>query len=361
MVPRSLRLGYLALALNAACGGNSFPAGSAGSRSAADLRPDKWNELSLGGDTRCANGDPYAFWVHPGTTKNLVIDFMGGGACWNDATCAAGDFSQDVDGLRTIVDMGYTKGIYDRVRKDNPFAQDWYVLVPYCTGDIHWGNAEATYKRGDSTFTIQHKGAVNARAVLDWTEKNVPDPARVFVTGCSAGAYGAALWSSRLMKHYGNASVVQFGDSGAGIITIDFFRKSFPSWKAEAAFPGFIDALDPAKVDLREKSLADLYIEVAKAFPDNRMSQFNRTEDKSQLLHFARMGGASSADWTRQMLASVQRIDDATENFASFTARGDGHCGTLEDDFYDIEVGGTRLVDWLRRSLDGKVETIPKR
>jgi hypothetical protein len=348
-------------ALALACGGRSFSAGAATSRSASDLQQGIWNELTLGGDTRCARGGAYSFWVHPGTTNEVVIDFMGGGACWNDATCRAGDFTQDVSALRQVIDFGYEKGIYDRDNPDNPFANDWHVIVPYCTGDIHWGDATVTYGTGANLFEIHHKGAVNTRAVLQWVERNLAKPERVFVTGCSAGAYGSALWSAHVMKHYQGIPVVQFGDSGAGIITDDFFRQSFPSWNAEPAFPSFIEALDPSKVDLRQKSLSDLYIGVAQAFPENRMSQFNHTEDASQLLQYTRMGGTDPAEWTRRMLASVRAIDDATENFASFSVAGDAHCALVEDDFYEVEAGGKKLVRWLGSSLKGRVESVSDR
>ncbi len=353
----TLLLAAAALELTA-CGGRSFLSGAATSRGTAELQAEIWNELTLGADTRCSNGEGYSFWIHPGTTDNLVIDFMGGGACWNEATCRAGDFTRDVSTLRQVIDYGYDKGIYDRENPDNPFANDWHVIVPYCSGDIHWGDATVTYGEGASAFQVHHKGAANARAVLDWVERNIQKPKRVLVTGCSAGAYGSALWAAHVMKHYEGVPVVQFGDSGSGVITDDFFRKSFPSWNAEPAFPSFIEALDPSKVDLRQKSLADLYIGVARAFPQNRLSQFNHTGDASQLLQFTRMGGKDPAEWARRMLASVEAIDDATENFASFTVPGSEHCAILEDDFYEIEAGGQRLVRWLERSMTERVESV---
>jgi hypothetical protein len=283
------------------------------------------------------------------------------GSATTTTPCRAGDFSQDVSGLRQIVDAGYQLGIYDRDNPANPFRDDWYVLVPYCTGDIHWGDATVSYGKGEDAFEIHHKGAVNARAVLDWVERNVSDADRVFVTGCSAGSYGSALWSATVMKHYANVPVVQFGDSGAGVITDDFFRESFPSWNAERAFPAFIPGLDPAVVDLRTKSLPDLYIGVSNAFPDNRMSQFNHGEDASQLLQFTRMGGKDPAEWTRKMRASLQRIDEATGNFAAFTVPGERHCAILEDDFYEIESGGVKLTQWLADSLEKRVASRPDR
>src|SRR5690242_12497621 len=48
---------------------------------------DAWTQISPGGETICAKGQPYSFFVHPGTSANLLIYFDGGGMCWNDATC----------------------------------------------------------------------------------------------------------------------------------------------------------------------------------------------------------------------------------------------------------------------------------
>ena len=67
--------------------------------------------------------------------------------------------------------------------RENPF-KDWHhVYIPYCTADIHWGDAERTYENEGQAFTIRHKGGVNTRAVLSWVYENVPSPEKVFVTG----------------------------------------------------------------------------------------------------------------------------------------------------------------------------------
>ena len=42
-------------------------------------------------------------------------------------------------------------GFYDHDNAENPF-KDWYhVIIPYCTGDIHWGDAVTTYNEGMSS------------------------------------------------------------------------------------------------------------------------------------------------------------------------------------------------------------------
>jgi len=318
-----------------------------------------WNEIAPGGATTCALGAPYAFWVRPGTVNRLVIDFSGGGACWDALTCglAAGNdaiCTQTVDGMRTRVQSGMPTGIYDHSRADNPI-KDWYhVIVPYCTCDIHWGDNAATYASGSSTITIQHRGAVNSRAVLDWVYANFAAPEQILVTGCSAGSYGSIGWSAYVADHYRNSRVTQFGDSGAGVITANFFQQSFPSWKAEGALPHWIDAISPDRVDVQALKPADIYVGIANYYPGHRFSQYDTAFDENQTFYFVAMGGSGAADWSQQMRASIADIEARAPGFSSFIAPGTQHCIIPYDNFYTVNVDGRRLVDWVGDLLADK-------
>lgn len=365
----SLALSTLALT---GCGDDGVTGGEGGSGAASQgggsggvptlptLDPG-WNEFLPGGDTICARGTEYAYFVHPGTVNKVIVDFIGGGACWNQLTCsvAGAIFSEDVEDLRDAVATGAFSGIYDKENPDNPF-KDWYhVVIPYCTGDIHWGDAITTYDEGPEPITINHKGAVNTRTVLDWVYQNFSAPEQVLVTGCSAGSYGSALWSAHVMQHYASSQVIQFGDSGAGIITQEFFQDSFPSWSAEQAFPSWIPELDPAQVDLLTLALPDLYKGIANHYPQNFVSQYNTAFDDNQHFYYEAMGGGDVDEWSQQMLASIAEIDAGADNFASFIAPGEQHCIILYDNFYTVNAGGVRLVDWLRELVDqGSVESV---
>ena len=59
----------------------------------------------MGGDTICSRGDDFAFAVRKGTSKNIVIDFVGGGGCWDEFTCGFADatFTDNVDWIDDIV------------------------------------------------------------------------------------------------------------------------------------------------------------------------------------------------------------------------------------------------------------------
>jgi hypothetical protein len=318
-----------------------------------------WNEIDPGGATTCALGAPYAFWVRPGTVNRLVIDFQGGGACWDAFTCgvAAGNdaiCTQTVDSTRMRIASGASAGIYNHDRADNPF-KDWYhVIVPYCTCDIHWGDNAATYDSAQGSITIQHRGAVNTRAVLDWVYGNFGGPEQIVVTGCSAGSYGSIGWSAHVADHYKKIPVVQFGDSGAGVITASFFQDSFPSWNAQAAFPSWIPALDPSRVDIQSLSLADLYVGIAGYYPQHRFSQYDTDTDENQTFYFSAMGGGGADQWSQMMRASITDIQGRAPNFASFIAPGNQHCIIPYDNFYTVNVAGRRLLDWLTDMLASK-------
>jgi hypothetical protein len=68
---------------------------------------------------------------------------------------------------------------------ENPF-RDWNaVFVPYCTGDVHWGDAVVDHKNanGMQSVTIHHKGYVNAQVAEKWAREHFVNPDSVFVTG----------------------------------------------------------------------------------------------------------------------------------------------------------------------------------
>ena len=206
---------------------------------------------------------------------------------------------------------------------------------------------------GGGAFSIDHIGAVNSRAVLDWVFANFRAPEQIVVTGCSAGSYGSALWSAYVMEHYPEADTLQFGDSGAGVITDSFFAESFPIWNAEEAFPPWIPSLDPSTNELIDQELADLYIGIADNYPGQKMAQFNTVADETQVFYFQAMGGGSEAEWTEQMLESIDTIEEQTDNFCSFLAPGDTHCIVTRNSIYTVESDGVRLVDWLAELLEG--------
>jgi hypothetical protein len=344
-----------ALALGAAACGSDDPASGIPAEPGITKLAAGWNVFEPGGDSTCSRGTPFSFWVRKGSVNRVVVEFRGGGACWNDLTCGIGDslFEETADPDPWLIGEEKAEGIRDHENARNPF-KDWHhVYIPYCTGDIHWGDATQSYGAGDAAFTIHHKGGINTRAVLDWVYENVPGPEKLFVTGCSAGAYGAALWSAHVKNHYPNAQVYQFADSGQGVITDSFFQESFPQWNAQASYPRFIPG------DQNFTRLPQLYGLIGNHYPDMPMSAYNTNYDENQFFYFTAQGGGDITEWSTRMRASVAEIEQTTPNFASYIAPDFQHCIVPYDEFYGVESNGVRLVDWLRQMVEDQgVESV---
>lgn len=309
--------------------------------------PDGWREIKPGGETICARGDDFSFFVSPGTSNKIVIDFIGGGACWNAQTCDRGTatFTDSVDSLRERQRRGL-EGIYDRSRQDNPL-KDWtHVVIPYCTGDIHWGSNEVTYTRPNgSTFNIHHKGAVNARAVLDWVGENVTQPEKVFVTGCSAGSYGSVYWAPHIREMYPESPMIQMGDAGAGVVTRRFFEESFPLWNATQAAPRWIPELNPDVVDWSQLDIIELYKHVGAYYPSMVLGQFTNAFDTNQTFYYEIMGGLPE-NWSPVMYQNLSNIHESTSNFRSYVAPGSDHCVIPYERFYSVNSSGVSFSSW---------------
>ena len=313
----------------------------------------EWIEHKPGGDTSCARGEDFSFFVHEGRTDKVVVDYIGGGACWNAKNCSeeGATFVDNLDSIREIYEKGL-HGVYDHDNDENPI-KDWtHIVIPYCTGDIHWGQNDKTYtKENGETFTINHRGAINSKAVMAWMKENLPNPEKLFVTGCSAGAYGSVYWLPHLKEAFKDSRVSQFGDSGTGIVTEDFLKQSYKYWKPELNAPTWIPDLDPSKVDWLGMTLTDFYLRVGNYYPKLPMSEFSYSIDENQIFFHELMGG-DSRFWPEAMKDSFNFLDKNLENFNPFIAEGDKHCIMPYDEFYeDTNEDGIVFKDWFEDRL----------
>lgn len=335
-----------------------------------------WNQLTPAGDTLCADGSAYSYFVSPGTVNKLLIDFEGGGACWNGGTCSnpstpdnnfGGLYLDRVYGSPEV--YGF-RGIYDRTNAANPF-RDWYqVHISYCTGDLHLGDNTASYAVSDGTMLeVQHRGAVNTRAALAWVYDNFSAPETVFVAGVSAGAYASLIWLPEIADHFSDAAVYQLGDSGAGVVTENFFSGDAAGWQLEGALP---ELGEP--VALNQNILTNLYSTISQDYPNTVLSQYNTLFDGTQIGFYGLMQGITqptpelAQDWSSKMLVSLSAIGAKTTDFRAYVstldvdndaANGTAHVILQRPELYTLETNGVRFVDWLDDLANGRaVESV---
>ncbi len=129
----------------------------------------------------------------------------------------------------------------------------------------------------DEPLHVEHRGYQNAKVVEKWAREHFLAPEEVFVTGSSAGAYGAWFHAPLLHDVWPDAQFHVLADAGNGVITEDFLENSFPNWNFEANLP-------PEYPEIQEVFDAGTgipgYTEVvAKEFPDTTWAHYTTAFD----------------------------------------------------------------------------------
>ncbi len=207
---------------------------AAGHVGAAAATTWQWEPFT---DAYCANGTTTGIGVSVGpSTTRLLIYLEAGGACWSAATCygpnppaafttgySAVNFADDSKSTSLLAAPG---GFFDRSAAKNPYKDDTYVFVPYCTGDAHGGNNVVAY---DSKHTAYHLGYADMTAYLRFLRRAFPAVTRVTLAGSSAGGYGALINWGQTQATFDHAEVDLIDDSGMPVAN-QLLAPSNPLW-----------------------------------------------------------------------------------------------------------------------------------
>jgi len=324
----------------------------------------------------CSDGSPWVFFVRRGSVNKLIVNYQGGGACWNGPTClGVPELGIDPTFKQTAGasdnPAGWSSGLADLSNPANPFA-DWNaIFVPYCTGDVHWGDAVVEHVLPAplvGSGTIHHKGFVNAQVAEKWAREHFVHPDEVFVTGSSAGAYGAIMNSLYLQEFaYPSARFEVLGDAGNGVVTQDFLEDHISKWGIEANLPAWIPGLN---VPITELNMADLYVEAAGTYPQNRFATYTTAYDGGEggqtgFYHVMTTDNVilwlrwweSSCEWNGIMREQNYATAAGAENFRYYIGSGSAHTMWGRDKVYSDTTGNVpTVVDWIDDMLSGSDE-----
>lgn len=317
--------------------------------------PAGWTRIEPGGRTLCARGEPFAFFVRPGAANRVVIELQDGGACYDAQRCATGStlFRDRLGNLAEHVDEAVAMGLSNHRDPRNP-VRDWHhVFIPYCTGDLHWGDADREYAGAGGSFTIRHRGAVNVRAALSWVFANVRAPEAVLVTGSSAGALGSIVWAPHVARQYPRARVVQLADSNVGVMPDGLIERARAQWNPQSAFPSFIPGADYAATDTVE----ELYQLVARGYPAMQLGAYTTRYDWNIYAYYALSSDEDVDAWAARARDLLGRLQ-ALPRFRSYVAPGSVHMILPRNDLWQREVGGARFSDWLGAHLAGTAANV---
>ncbi len=344
----------------------------------------------------CSRGTPYMYFVKRGSgadANKLLMYYQGGGACWDGTTCSTvtGAFDDNVN--QKCVGGGNaggnctsnsacpggvcssdnpantTTGFGDLSNPDNPFRNWSAVFISYCTGDIHWGDHDVAYSGSPpfGGYGIKHRGYVNAKVAEKWAREHFVNPSEIFVTGSSAGAYGAILHGIILHDVYPASKFNVIGDAGNGVVTPTFLSVNFePDWHVQQHLPTNIPGLN---ADITTLSIADLYGKSA-AFYEPRGSRFGQYTSAfdggsgSQTFFYNVMVNSvldngsfwhSSCGWNSQARTyDLDALAEAPNNYRYYIGPGSRHTIYGSNRVYTETHGGVQtFVSWLNDMRSG--------
>jgi multidrug transporter EmrE-like cation transporter len=227
------------------------------------------------------------------------------------------------------------------------------VYIPYCTGDLFWGANDATY----GPYTIQHRGFVNFQAVLKYLEDNTNFPGKIFVTGSSAGSYGATLSYPYIKKSFKWSNVYLLGDAGAGVLGGTFPTTGIYNWNVQMPDWIFPNGYDPTM------TMPVVYTAIAAEYPWDQVGQYTTAFDGTQIFFLNVMININNPAawntitpaiiglWHFTMLDYAYTTAEASPNYRYYIGAGTVHTIMMSPKFFTESSGGISFVDWINRMI----------
>lgn len=336
----------------------------------ADEATDReWHTVPFKGNTMCSDGSEFAIYVRKGTSKNVMIHFSGGGACWDDTTCANPISLKSIfDGNSRNLKSFYLSsllrffpkalsGIADNDNPTNAF-HDWtIVFIPYCTGDLHIGNVTTTYTYEGKKFKIHHNGRNNSLAALNWVFSNFKEADKILVSGESAGAYASAFWTPFVADHYSGKKIYQLSDGA--LLSSKRWKDILDNvWKSESeVFMGFQidkDIFEDALLNRTDSVKRNIkYLHSNSAYDDVL------TDFSAALNHTPTNSNRFIDDWSANTRASMNRLSQSGLDYNYFISdwgynaakHGTQHTMTTNAFYYNMKADGITYAEWLKKNI----------
>jgi hypothetical protein len=289
----------------------------------------------------CADGSPYSYWIHRADPDKVVFFLQGGGACFDAGTCAFNSKAYRVHLGPNDDPNTFKTGVFDFTDTRNPLADYSFVFAPYCTGDVHIGNASHEY---GPQLTVQHKGSVNASTALNALATQFPDTAQLLVTGESAGSVPTPLYAGLAHDLLPNAEITVLADGSGAYPDIPAINSVIGAvWGTEAAIPPWPEN---AGLTAATWSFPGLFVQAGKHDPEIIFGRHDYAFDMVQQF-FAGLAGIASDDLVTLIDQNETQIEQGGVDLRSYIAPGQAHTVLSSPVFYTENVEGVALVDWV--------------
>lgn len=329
-----------------------------------DTPDDQWTWVPIAG-SKCRGGGSTGIGVRksPGS-KALFIYLEGGGACFNGTTCAisASSFGK-VEFDAWAATVGQT-GIFNNGNTDNPVRTWNAVYVPYCSGDVHAGDASGADVPGGPQ-NQEFVGYNNVGLALSRLVPTFADVNQVLLTGISAGGFGAAINYDRVAAAFCPTPVVLLDDSGppmSDTYLAPCLQKQWRSlWNLQATLPS--DCSDCAEPN--GGGIVNYVTYLAEKWPKSRLGLISSTQDAviSTFYGFGTNDCTSSTPLPGSVYAAG--LEDLRSNYmassglwGTYFIDSTNHTWLLGPGYYTTSVKGKKLTTWIGDLIDGQPSNV---
>ena len=319
-----------------------------------------WEKVAGTDECECSDGSEFHYWVHEGDPAKVVFVLEGGGACFSAETCGPENGTSKPDLENDLADEpGHvagdgtpapaTDGLVDVANPDNPLSGYSVVYVPYCTGDLHLGDATRDYGGG---VVVEHKGRINATTALEGMAREFPDAEEVVVLGFSAGSASAPLYGGLAHDLLPDADIAVIADASGAYPADEAITGAIGGlWGIFDSLPAWPEAAGQPRTAW---SLPGLFVQTGRHVPGIAMARVDTAEDGVQR-RFSDLIGFAGTPLPELLDRNAEFIESAGVEVSSWVGPGTRHVNTARDDvLYGSEVEGTALVDWISEVLAGE-------
>jgi len=314
-------------------------------------------------NSRCFNGDPWGFLVHPGDTDKFLFYFPGGGACFSSPNFFLPDLELCAANMSLgLLATGFGYGITDFNDDRNVFSSYTVIAPTYCDGSAHAGNSTKSSKNGDR----YQFGYNNVQFAKNWALANLDKSLSSFVMlGTSAGSLGVAMWSDTLLSTFSYKKAAVIMDSYTAVFpwnTPGPLVKDFGLCSTPLAGP-FTDKCKEGTFDFPE--LVDYSM---KQHPNVAFSHLNAKADEVQVYFFKAIALAYSKNpllsssqyyfWSNLIMEYYNR----NPNYVTYVVEGAFHTYIAFDSYYTTSTLGEEeptapqgtplMYEWVRKLVN---------
>lgn len=169
-----------------------------------DPKVDKWYRITTN-EMKSSDGSKYRALFKKGSENKVIVYFAGGGVSVNEEMARDKTYNTKEIFIDFVANFTMNMGGIATATDENPF-KDWTVIAfPYATGDFHAGTGEFKYTdKNGKEKTLYHNGYNNFTAAMKEVMEHagIDNPDAAFVTGYSAGGWGASLLADDVFSNY---------------------------------------------------------------------------------------------------------------------------------------------------------------